>query len=82
MIAQSHHAQSEDAPTKTITHNRIHDRGRSPSTEPCQKPDKDQKEHKNIVRMMLINWEVLPIDPNRNFQKYQHKPNKIKNSHC
>ena len=80
MTDQPHHAQAEDAPKKTIIHNRIHDRGRSPSTEPCQKPNKDQKNHKNIKRMMLINLELLPIEPNRNFQKYQHKPNKIKNS--
>ena len=80
MTAQPHHAQAEDAPKKIITHNRIHDRGRSPSTGPRQKPNKDQQDHKNIVRMMLINLELLPIDPNKNFQKYQHKPNKIKNS--
>ena len=55
MTAQPHHAQAEDAPKKTITHNRIHDRGRSPSTEPCQKPNEDQKLHKNIFKMMLIN---------------------------
>ena len=82
MTAQPHQAQAEDAPKKTITHNRIHDRGRSPSTGPRQKPNKDQQDHKNIVRMMLINLELLPIDPNKNFQKYQHKPNKIKNSPC
>ena len=80
MLAQTHYAQAEDAPKKTIIHNRIHDRGRSPNTEPCHKPNKDQKNHKNIIRMMLINLELLPIHPNRNFQKYQHKPNKIKNS--
>ena len=82
MTAQPHHAQAEDAPKKTIIHNGIHDRGRSPSTEPCQKPNKDQKNHKNIIKIVLINFELLTIHPNRNFQKYQHKPNKIKNSPC
>ena len=72
MIVQSHHAQPEDAPTKTITHDRIHDRGRSPSTEPFQKPNENQKNHKNIVRMMQINLELLPIKSNRNLKKYQH----------
>ena len=66
MIAQSHHAQSEDAPTKTITHNRIHDTGRSRSTEPFQKPNENEKNHKNIVRMMRINLELLPIKSNKN----------------
>ena len=80
MLAQPHHAQAEDAPKKTIIHNRIHDRGRSPSTEPFQIPNENQENHKNIVRMMQINLELLPIKSNRNFQKYQHKPNKIKNS--
>ena len=80
MTAQPHHAQAEDAPKKTITHNRIHNRGRSPSTEPCQKPNTDEKNHKNITRMMLINAKLLPNQFNTNFRKYQHKSNKIKNS--
>ena len=60
MTAQPHHAQAEDAPKKSITHNRIHDRGRSPSTEPCQKPNKAINDQKNIARMMLIIPKLLP----------------------
>ena len=37
---------------------------------------------KNIAKMMLIIVNLLPSQSNTNFSKYQHKPNKIKNSPC
>ena len=59
MTAQLPHAQLEDAPAKTITHNRIHNVGRSPRTEPCQEPNQDAKDHKTITRFMLMNINLL-----------------------
>ena len=59
MTAQLSHAQLEDAPAKTITHNQIHNVGRFPNTEPCQKPIQDAKDHKIITRFMLKNMNLL-----------------------
>ena len=67
-------------PPTEIIHPRIHAITRSSSTEPCQKPNEDQKDHQNIAEIILVNLKLIPIESNTNFWKYQYKINKIKNS--